>query len=236
MIVTEQSTAQELLPVANRILVEHGVLDAYGHVSMRDPDDPGHFWIARNMAPFSVTADDLQRHDLEGRTRDERRAYLEVYIHSEIYRARPDVHSVVHSHAPLVVPYSIVDEPLKCVSHMAGFLAAGVPKFEIRDEFGDGTDLLITEPRAGRALAETLGDAAVALMRGHGAVIVGGSVPEAVHRSVFTVFNARVLTDAARIGGAVTPLTAAEGEAAMVSNQGQIIRAWRLWSDQVSVP
>lgn len=234
MTITAAAVPQDLLPLANRILVREGILDAYGHVSMRDPDDAGRFWIARNMAPQSVRADDLQRLDLDGVADDGRRSYLEVFIHSEIYRARPDVQSVVHSHAPVVVPYSIVDTPMRCVSHMAGFLASGVPTFEIREALGDGTDLLITEPRAGRALAEALGSAAVALMRGHGAVMVGGSVQEAVHRAVFTAFNARVLTDAATIGGQVTALTEHEGIAAMTSNQGQIGRAWDLWSAQVA--
>jgi HCOMODA/2-hydroxy-3-carboxy-muconic semialdehyde decarboxylase len=233
MTTTTIEEPHQLIPVANRILVAHGILDAYGHVSMRDPRDPGHFWIARNMAPLSVQPEDLQRLDLDGTTPDERRSYLEVFIHSEIYRARPDVQAVVHTHAPVVVPYSIVDTPMQCVSHMAGFLAPGVPTFEIRDTLGDDTDLLITGREGGRALARTLGDAAVALMRGHGAVIVGASVPEVVHRAVFTAFNARVLTDAATIGGHVTPLTEAEGRAAMVSNQGQIRRGWDLWSAQV---
>lgn len=234
MTVVKENDPREVLPVANRILVAHSVLDAYGHVSMRDAHDPDHFWISRNMAPESVGPDDLQKFSIDATTSDPRRPYLEVFIHSEIYRSRPDVGSVIHSHAPSVLPYSIVDKPLVCVSHMAGFLAPGVPNFEMRDHAGCATNLLITDPEAGRALANTLGEAAVALMRGHGAVIVGQSVPEAVHRAVFTVLNAKVLTDALTIAGAAKALTVEEGEAAMAANRGQILRAWDLWRAQAS--
>lgn len=234
MALDKANDPRELIPAANRILVAHNVLDAYGHVSMRDDNDSDYFWISRNMAPGSVGPDDLQKFSIEATTSDPRRPYLEVFIHSEIYRSRPDVGSIVHSHAPAVLPYCIVDEPLACVSHMAGFLAQGVPNFEMREHAGSATDLLVTDQEAGRALADVLGASAVSLMRGHGAVMVGGSVPEAVHRAVFTVLNANVLTDALTIGGTVTTLTAEEGQAAMVSNQGQITRAWELWVAQDS--
>lgn len=221
-----------LLASANRILVRHRVLDAYGHVSIRHPDDPDRFLISRNLAPESVTEDDIQEFSLVGRTEDDRRSYLEVFIHSEIYAHRPDVQAVVHSHAASVVPFSVSTAPMPCVSHMAGFLAAGVPVFEMRNKFGTGTDLLITDPDQGRALAEALGEASVGLLRGHGAVIVGGSLPEAVHRAVFTVFNAQVCIDASGLPGDITSLSPEEGEAAMQSNRPQIRRAWELWLQQ----
>lgn len=220
-----------LIPLANRILVRHEVLDAYGHVSMRDPEDPNFFYISRNLAPERVQAEDVQRFSIDGTTTDTRKPYLEVFIHSEVYRKRPDVNAVVHSHSAPVVPFSISKRPMPCVSHMAGFLAGGTPVFEIRDVVGDGSDLLITNPTLGAALADALHDASVALLRGHGAIVVGESIPEVVHRSIFTVFNAKITLEAAKLGD-FEELTEAEGLAAMTSNQTQIERAWGLWAHE----
>lgn len=213
---------------ANHILVDRGVLDAYGHVSARDADNPAQFLLARNMAPQLVGADDIQVFDLEAETEDPRRTYLEKFIHSEIYKARPDVMAVVHSHSMSVVPFSIADRPLRAVSHMAGFLGEGAPVFEIRDVVGNGSDLLIGKKDLGAALAKSLGTAWVILMRGHGSVAVGHSLPMAVHRAVFTEMNARVQSQAVQLGEC-TYLTPEEAESALASNDGQIMRAWELW-------
>ena len=133
------------LVAANRILVRQGVLDAFGHVSVRTAPRADTFWLSRNLAPGSVTASDLLEHDLDGRTDDPRRPYLERFIHAEIYRRRPDVMAVVHSHSPSVVPFSVVDTGLRPVLHMAGFLGGRTtPVFEISDVAGDASDLLIT--------------------------------------------------------------------------------------------
>jgi len=216
---------------ANHILFDRGVLDAYGHVSARDVNNPDRFVLSRNMAPALVTNDDIQVFNLEAETDDPRKPYLERFIHSEIYKARPDVMAVVHSHSMSVVPFSIVDRPLRAVFHMAGFLGEGAPVFEIRDTAGTGSDLLIGKKELGAALAQTLGNGWVALMRGHGSVAVGHSLPMAVHRAVFTEASARVQADALRLGE-LTYLTPEEAEAALATNDGQIMRAWEFWRMQ----
>ena len=225
----------EALADANHVLVQHGVLDAFGHVSARHPDDPGRFLISRNLAPALVRPEDVQTYDLDGETADDRRGYLERFIHAEIYRRRPDVHAVVHSHSPSVVPFSVVDTGLRPVLHMAGFLGGRTtPVFEISDVAGDASDLLITSSSLGAALAGTLGDAPVALMRGHGSVAVGSSVSEAVFRAVFAELNARAQSAAIAIGDDYIALTDGEGVAATESNRGQIRRAWEIWRAEAS--
>lgn len=220
------------LVAANRILVAQGVLDAFGHVSVRTAPGSETFWLSRNLAPGSVTVTDLLEHDLDGNATDARSPYLERFIHAEIYRHRPDVMAVVHSHSPSVVPFSVVDVPLRPVVHMAGFLAEyATPVFEIRDVVGDVSDLLITSSALGAALAETLGDAAVALMRGHGSVAVGKSLPEAVFRAVYTEVNARTQAAALALGEPCY-LAPGEGAAADASVGSQVARAWDIWRKQ----
>src|SRR5207248_596284 len=163
------------LVVANHILFNEGVVDAFGHVSVRHDKRPDRFLLARSMAPALVCADDIQEFDLDSNLadNDSRRAYLERFIHGEIYRARSDVAAVVHSHSPSVVPFSAVaDAKLRSISHMCGFLGDGAARFEIRDFAGDATDLLIRNGALGVALAKTLGSANVVLMRGHGSTVV----------------------------------------------------------------
>lgn len=222
----------EDLVAANRILVRQGVLDAFGHVSVRTASGAETFWLSRNLAPGSVTVTDLLEHDLDGDTVDARAPYLERFIHAEIYRRRPDVMAVVHSHSPAVVPFSIVGVPLRPVVHVAGFLAHGAtPVFEIADVVGDGSDLLITSSSLGAALADTLGESTVALMRGHGSVVVGQSLPEAVFRAVYTEVNAR--TQAAALAlGEPRYLTRAEAFAADQTVSTQAKRAWDIWREQ----
>lgn len=222
------------LVAANHILVRQGVLDAFGHVSMRTAPGADTFWLSRNLAPSSVTASDLLEHDLDGRTQDPRKPYLERFIHAEIYRRRPDVMAVVHSHSPAVVPFSTVSTPLRPVIHMAGFLDAdATPVFEIADVAGHATDLLITSSDLGAALAETLGDSSVALMRGHGSIAVGGSVPEAVYRAVYTEVNAHAQAAALALGEP-RYLTADEAATANRTVGGQATRAWNVWREQVA--
>ena len=150
----------EDLVAANRILFDQGVVDAFGHVSARHDKAADRFLLARNMAPGRVTRDDIVEFDLDGNAVDAggRRVYLERFIHSEIYRARPDVMAVVHNHSPTVVPFSVVpSQAFRPVCHMCGFIGAGAPNFEIRDVAGDATDLLIRSRELGAALARTLG-------------------------------------------------------------------------------
>jgi HCOMODA/2-hydroxy-3-carboxy-muconic semialdehyde decarboxylase len=220
------------LVAANRILVRQGVLDAFGHVSVRTAPRADTFWLSRNLAPGSVTASDLLEHDLDGRTDDPRRPYLERFIHAEIYRRRPDVMAVVHSHSPSVVPFSVIDTGLRPILHMAGFLGGRTtPVFEISDVAGDASDLLITSPSLGAALARTLGDAPVALMRGHGSVAVGGSLQEVVYRAVYTEANAHAQATALALGNP-RYLSAGEAAAANATISGQAVRAWDVWREQ----
>src|SRR5437762_295509 len=174
------------LVLANRILYRQGVVDGFGHVSARHVQSPGHFLLARNMAPGLVRREDIVTFDLDGTALDAagRRVYLERFIHGEIYRARPDVQAVVHSHSPSVIPFGVTGTPLQPVFHMSGFLAEGSALFEIRDIAGD-TDMLVSSRPLGEALAAALGSHTAVPMRGHGSTVVGASLEQAVYRAVY---------------------------------------------------
>jgi ribulose-5-phosphate 4-epimerase/fuculose-1-phosphate aldolase len=220
------------LVAANRILAAEGVLDGFGHVSARHDKDPGRFLLARSMAPALVTAGDVMEFDLDSNPIDARgrTAYLERFIHSEIYRVHPEVQAVVHSHSPAVIPFGVVGVALRPIFHLGGFLGVGVPVFEIRDIGGLDTDMLIRDAALGAALAKTLGSAPVALLRGHGDVVVGRSVKEAVFRAIYTEVNARLESEALRLGqGQVVFLNEEEAKAAAETNSAQIGRPWELW-------
>ncbi len=222
------------LVVANHILFDQGVVDAFGHVSVRHDARPDRFLLARNMAPGNVTAGDIIEFMLDGEAvdADGRRVYLERFIHGEIYRARPDVMSVVHSHSHAIVPLSVVKGArLRALFHMAGFVGAGAPVFEIRDHAGDGTDLLISDNALGRALAAHFARSDIVLMRGHGSTVVGGSIPQAVYRAVYAELNARYQLQASALGE-VDFLTAAEGRACLNRVEGQVQRPWDLWKSE----
>jgi len=216
---------------ANHILFREGVLDGFGHVSARDPQRAGRFLLARSMAPALVSAADLMRFDFDGNTagKDTRPPYLERFIHGEIYRARPDVNAIVHSHSLGVIPFGVASGTrLRAICHMSGFLGGATPVFEIRATAGPASDLLIRDRKLGAALARSLGPNAVVLMRGHGSTVVGASVRQAVFRAVYTEVNARLQSEALRLG-AVTYLTEQEAELASATNDSQINRAWELW-------
>jgi ribulose-5-phosphate 4-epimerase/fuculose-1-phosphate aldolase len=225
------AAAIEDLVAANHILAHLGVVDGFGHVSVRDPRDPANYLLARSMAPALVTASDVLTYDLHDDALDAngRASYLERFIHGAIYRARPDVVSVVHSHAPDVIPFGDSTVALRPVYHMGSFLGAGVPVFEIRDAAGPASDMLVSSRALGDALARTLGTANVALMRGHGMVAVGARIPEAVFRAYYTMLDARLEAQAIGLGGRVTYLNAAEARASTERNQGILMRAWELW-------
>jgi ribulose-5-phosphate 4-epimerase/fuculose-1-phosphate aldolase len=225
-----ESAILDDLVAASRMLVDQGVLDAFGHVSMRHPQDPNRFLMSRSLAPALVTTADIIEHDLDGNAVDAkgRGLFLERFIHAEVYRARPDVKAVVHSHSPAVIPFSNSQVPMRAMFHNAAFLAQGVPVFEIRKSFGM-TDMLVRNSDIGKALAASLGDKAVVLMRGHGNVVVGPSVPLAVFRAVYTEVNARLQIQAATIGGAITFLEAEEGARAEKINEQVVGRPWELW-------
>ncbi|MBO9514129.1 MAG: class II aldolase/adducin family protein [Variovorax sp.] len=219
------------LVTANHILFDQGVVDAFGHVSVRHDQDPERFLLARNMAPGNVQACDIVQHMHDGTPLDpgDRRVYLERFIHGAIYRARPDVMAVVHSHSPSVLPFTVVPHArFRPVCHMSGFLGAGAPRFEIRDSAGDASDLLVRDDRLGRALAASLGNAHFVLMRGHGSTTVAPSLKLAVYRAVYGEVNARLQLQALQLGEPEY-LTAGEAEAAMSSTEGQVDRPWNLW-------
>ncbi len=225
---TTPSQVEELV-TANRILANEGVLDAYGHVSVRDDRNPNRFYLAKHMAAGSVTAGDIIQYDLDSKPVDPKQTegYTERFIHGEIYRARPDVKAVVHTHAPDLIPFSVTSVPLRPISHMAAFLGEGVPKFEIR-EAGGATDMLIRTPELGKALAKTLSDKPAALMRGHGAVVVGTSLHIVAGRAYYMSMNARLLTQALQLGGGKVTAMEAE-EARKAAPQDGYELAWAYW-------
>ena len=224
------------LVAANHILFDQGVVDAFGHVSARHDKRPDRFLLARNMAPGSVTADDIVEHTLDGEPVNARgrKVYLERFIHGELFRRRPDVMAVVHSHSHAIVPLSVVKgAKLRALFHMAGFIGQDVPVFEVRDSGGDGTDLLISDNALGRALAELFDRADIALMRGHGSTVVAKSIPEAVYRAFYAEVNARYQLQASQLGE-VEYLTEAEGRACVARVEGQVQRPWELWRRQAA--
>jgi ribulose-5-phosphate 4-epimerase/fuculose-1-phosphate aldolase len=225
----------EDIVTGSRVLADFGVLDGFGHVSARHPANPNRFLMSRSLAPALVTADDIMEFDLDGNAVDARgrSLFLERFIHSEIYRARPDVMSVVHTHSPGVIPYTISQVPLRAVFHNAAFLAAGAPVWDIRKDFGE-TDMLVRNAAIGRDLALTLGDRPVVLMRGHGDVTVGPSVKLAVFRAYYTDINARLQSQAIALGGEANYLTPAEGAKADAVNLAIVDRIWNLWKMRVS--
>lgn len=221
------------LVLANRILYRQGVVDGFGHASVRHDDSPEHFLLARNMAPALVRRDDIVTFDFEGVALDAngRRVYLERFIHAEIYRARPEVQAIVHSHSPSVIPFGVTQQPLRPVFHMCGFLGEGAARFEIRDVAGD-TDMLISDGRLGAALAAALGGSSAVLMRGHGSTVVGTSIEQAVYRAIYAEVNARLQLQATQLGD-VTYLSAEEATKAVKVNDTQLPRVWELWTREV---
>jgi ribulose-5-phosphate 4-epimerase/fuculose-1-phosphate aldolase len=217
------------LVIANHILASTGVLDAYGHVSVRDDRDPQHYLLARHMAAGLVTADDIIEYDLDSKpvNAKESTGYTERFIHGNIYKARKDVNAVVHFHAPEVIPFGVTGIPLRPVFHMAAFLGEGVPVFEIR-KAGGITDMLIRNNALGQALAESLGDKPAVLLRGHGAVVVAPSLHVVAGRAYYMTVNARVEAQAIQLsGGKVTYLE--QDEARKAAPQDGYERSWDLW-------
>ena len=203
----------EDLVAANRILADQGVLDGFGHVSVRNPANPNRFLMSRSLAPALVQASDIMEYDVDGNAVDAqgRASFLERFIHSEIYKARPDVNAIIHSHAPALIPFGITQTPMRPVYHMPGFLHAGVPIFDIRRIAGM-TNMLVGNNQLGKALAETLGSAPMVLMRGHGNVVVGPEVSLAVYRAVYAQVNAQLQAQAIALGGPVTYLDPEEAQ------------------------
>jgi ribulose-5-phosphate 4-epimerase/fuculose-1-phosphate aldolase len=218
----------EELVAANRILAGQGVVDGYGHVSVRHERDPNRYLLSRSLAPELVRADDIMEYDLDSNPVDAtgRAMYLERFIHGEIYKVRPDVKAIVHHHSPSVIPFGASTVSLQPLYHMSAFIGEGVPIFEVRDAAGM-TDMLIRTTALGRALARTLGHHPAALMRGHGAVVVGADLPLVVGRSIYLELNARLQVQAIALGGNVTYLD--REEVSKVVAVLDYARAWELW-------
>lgn len=224
------------LAAASRILVAQGVVDGFGHISLRHPQAPDRYLMARSIAPALVTPADIIEYDLDSNpcNANGRGSFLERFIHGEIYRARPDIVSIVHSHSPSVVPFGLVDATMQAMFHNAAFIAAGVPVFDIREKFG-ATDMLVGNGAKGVALAQAMGGKDVVMMRAHGAVACGPTLQAAVFRAVYTEVNARIQhwTLALGRGAPLAALDNEEGRLADAINQTAGLRAWDLWRTQV---
>jgi HCOMODA/2-hydroxy-3-carboxy-muconic semialdehyde decarboxylase len=220
------------LVAAYRVLANEGVLDSFGHVSMRHPTAPDRYLLSRSLAPGSVTLDDLMEFDLDSVPVDARGRglYMERFIHGEIYKARPDVMAVVHSHSPTVIPFSVTQVPLRAIFHNGSFLGDGAPVFEIRHAAGEQNNMLVDNGTVGAALAQSLGSAPVALMRGHGNVVVGPSLEVAVFRAVYTEVNARLQIQASILGGPINFLNEYEAAKPQVTS-----RPWAFWKSKVGM-
>ncbi len=230
---TQDPALAEKLAIANRILYDQGVVDGFGHISVRHDKSPDHFLLSRNLAPGMVTSQDILTYDLKGdlTVPSTQRSYLERFIHAEIYRARPDVMSVVHSHSQSVIPFGATGQRLRPIFHMSGFLGSGSALFEIRDT-GGNTDLLISSAGLGKALAESMGKHNCVLMRGHGSTTVGPSIEVAVYRAIYAEVNAKLQLQAAALGP-INFLNEEEAALAAATTEGQVVRAWDLWRGRI---
>ncbi len=220
----------EDLVAANRILAHEGLLDGWGHVSVRIPGTPNRYLMARNVPAELVEARDILEYDLDSKPvgGGNDALYTERYIHGEVYRARPDVNAVVHTHAPPLIPFGVTGVALKPMYHRAAFVAFGIPVFEIRDTAGM-TDMLIRDAKLGRALAGSLADKPAVLMRGHGATVTAPSLPRVVGRTVFLSLNATLQMEAARLGGEPKYLDIEEAKLIEAREGYGLARAWEVW-------
>jgi HCOMODA/2-hydroxy-3-carboxy-muconic semialdehyde decarboxylase len=219
------TTVIDELVVAGHILAKQGVLDAWGHVSIRHPGNPARYLMSRARAPSLVTAADIMEFDLDSNPTDQRgrNLFIERFIHGEAYRARPDVHAVVHSHSPTMIPFSVTGEPLRAISHVASFLCEEAPVWDIRDA-GLTVSLLVTNCAQGCSLAKTLGHRPVALMRGHGNVVVAPDIRRVVHRALYTEINAQQLAMARSFGRPITFIAPDEAH-----DPKRLDDAWEVW-------
>jgi ribulose-5-phosphate 4-epimerase/fuculose-1-phosphate aldolase len=230
-----ETQLREDLACAYRILAHHNVIDAYGHVSVRSEKNPNRYFLARHLAPQLVRPEDMIEYDLDSNPIDDgkgnagREGVRERFIHGEAFKARPEVMSVVHNHSPTVVPFSVTGVPMKALFHMAAFVGDGLPVWDIADA-QKGTDMLVKTPYLGQALARSLGGKPAVLMRGHGATVVGESLPRSVGRSVYLEMSARMQLEATLLagpGGKIAFMHADEVAASVPAQDYN--RAWPLW-------
>ena len=221
------------LVLANRILHRHKIVDAFGHISVRHDKDLGKYLMSRHLAPALVTTQDIVTFDLNSVPLDKTgiRYYSERYIHGEIYKLRPEIRSVVHCHTPQLLPFAATKVELKPLYHISSFLGDGVAMFEIRDA-GGMTDMLVRTAELGRALATSLDPKPIVLMRGHGATIVGISIKQAVHRSIYAAENAGLQMQALHLGEP-TYLSPEEAALASAAVNETLFRPWALWEREI---
>ena len=219
------------LATAYRIVANEGILDAFGHISVRNPENPQRYFLSRSRAPALVQAGDILEYDLDSNpiAPPTTRPYSERVIHGEIFKARPDVNAVCHHHAPSIMPFAISGVPLLPVFHLGAAMGRSAPFWDSRDEFGD-TNLLVVKPEEGASLARSLGKHSVVLMRRHGATVVGGGLRELVFRTIYSARNAEHQL-AAHVLGNVSPLTPGETDMAGELNlaPGPLARAYEYW-------
>lgn len=226
------------LVIANRIVAHLKLVDSFGHVTIRNPENPQRFFMSRSRAPSLVTKDDILEFNLDSSPVDLRgfSPYKERFIHGALFKARPDVMAVCHNHAHELLPLAVTKTAMRPALHSASVIGHHVPVWDIRDEFGD-TDLLVTSNEMGDSLARAVGQGRAALMRGHGSVIAGGSLRDVVFTTYYLRLNAEVLIKAMSMGKDVTYLSAGEvdmsGELhSQPLSQG---RAWEEWCLQAGV-
>jgi len=222
------------LVIGNRILAHQGVLDAFGHVSVRHPANPERYLMPCSRGPALVVADDIIEYALDGTPIDQRGRpqYSERAIHGAIYLARPDVNAVVHNHSPAVIPFGVTGTVLRPIFHLGSVMGPDIPIWDITDKFGDGTDLLVIRNDVGASLARTLGGGRVVLMRGHGSAVAGRRLKEAVFIAVYMQLNAQLQLASTQLGGAtkfLSPAEVARASAILLEPLGQE-RAWQTWS------
>jgi len=219
------------LAIAYRLVANEGMLDAFGHISVRNPNNPNRYFLSRSRAPALVQPEDILEYDLDSNPiiPPTTRPYSERVIHGEIFKARPDVNAVCHHHAPAIMPFAISGVPLQPVFHLGAAMGQRAPFWDSRDEFGD-TNLLVVKPEEGASLARALGSHAIVVMRRHGATVVGGELRELVFRTIYSARNAEHQL-AAHMLGHVSPLTDGEAEMAAGLNlaPGPLARAYEYW-------
>jgi HCOMODA/2-hydroxy-3-carboxy-muconic semialdehyde decarboxylase len=218
------------LVAANHVLAENGVLDSFGHVSIRDPRSPQRYLQMQAIAPRDVAVEDIITFDLDSNAIDAngRPIYRERFIHGEIYKLRPDVNAVVHSHSPTIIPFSVTQKPLRAIFHNGHFLGQGVPVWEIRQFAGERNNMLVLTNELGQSLAQALGEGSVVLMRGHGSAVAGPDLKTAVFRAIYTEVNAKLQLQATMLGGPINFLN--EYEQLKPQN---VDRPWATWKKQV---
>jgi ribulose-5-phosphate 4-epimerase/fuculose-1-phosphate aldolase len=223
------------LALANRIIAHEGVLDGFGHVSVRHPDHPDRYLLARSRSPELVEPADILEFKLDSEPVGAPgvEMYGERVIHGCIYQARPDVHAVCHHHAPSVLPFCVTGITLEPVFHMGPVMGQVVPFWDSRDEFGD-TDLLVVKPEEGHSLARTLGPHWMVLMRRHGATLAGRSLRELVFRTIYSHVNAEIQLRSMMIGtvGALNAAERQRGEPRQLQAR-PMGRAWEYWTTRL---